>query len=91
MTVLLLLFTFVLFLVIDHCKTALEHRSHDRVYRSEPRGSMFTTPGFEALGAFAQDGGEPSKEPKKLQAGLVPQSPVNRVEVEVRDNTRTIF
>jgi hypothetical protein len=51
MTVLLVLFTCVLFLSIDYFKT--EHaKAH------EVRGTMYTTPGFEMLGALAQDGGE---------------------------------
>ena len=52
MVVLLVLFTFILFLAIDAIKTRLESR--ERVCR----GTMFTTPGFEMLGALAQDGGE---------------------------------
>jgi hypothetical protein len=50
MTVILVLFTLCLFLGIDALKT------HYQVL--VPRGTMFTTPGFEMLGAMAQDGGE---------------------------------
>ena len=50
MTVLLVLFFFVLFLLIDWFKTA-----HDR--KLGTLGTTITTPGFEALGALAQDGG----------------------------------
>ena len=52
MTVILVLFTFILFLTIDALKTRYENRART------VRGTMFTTPGFEALGALAQDGGE---------------------------------
>ena len=49
MTVLLVLFTLCLFLGIDALKTHYQvHVSH---------GTMFSTPGFEMLGALAQDGG----------------------------------
>lgn len=51
MTVILVLFTFIFFLTLDFLKT--RHDSRVRVMR----GTMFTTPGFEALGALAQDGG----------------------------------
>ena len=47
MVVLLVLGTFIVFLAIDAV------RSRVRV----PRGTMYTTPGFEMLGALAQDGG----------------------------------
>jgi hypothetical protein len=50
MTVLLVIGTFVTFLVIDYFK------SRDRVY--VPRGTCYTTRGFEMLGALSQDGGE---------------------------------
>jgi hypothetical protein len=51
MTVLLVLALFGLFLTIDYfCKTAKK-----RVVR----GTMYTTPGYEFLGALAQDGGQP--------------------------------
>ena len=49
MTVLLVLFTLCLFLGIDALKTHYQVRV--------PHGMMFTTPGFEMLGALAQDGG----------------------------------
>ena len=48
MTVILVLFVFVTFLTIDYFKT--------RPVRV-PRGTLYTTPGFEMLGALAQDGG----------------------------------
>ena len=51
MTVLLVLFFFITFLVIDAVKTG-----H---WFCAPFGTMYTTPGFEMLGALAQDGGEP--------------------------------
>ena len=51
MTVILVLFTLCLFLGIDAAKT-----HYDRVRVSH--GTMFTTSGFEMLGALAQDGGE---------------------------------
>ena len=50
MTVLLVLFTLCLFLGIDAAKTHYQARV--------PHGTMFTTPGFEMLGALAQDGGD---------------------------------
>jgi len=55
---------FSVFLGIDFLKMRWEHSKLDKVYRSKPRGTMFTTPGFEALGALAQDGGEPYEEVK---------------------------
>ena len=58
MTVILVLFTFIFFLVVDALKTRYENRV--RV----ARGTRITTPGFEMLGALAQDGGEPVKENK---------------------------
>ena len=51
MTVILVLFTFIFFLLLDHFKTAYDARVH------APRGTAYTTPGFEMLGALAQDGG----------------------------------
>jgi hypothetical protein len=52
MVVLLVLFTFIAFLVIDWFVMP----------RPQPvrktRGTMYTTPGFEMLGALAQDGGK---------------------------------
>jgi hypothetical protein len=51
MTVLLVLFVFVLFLSIDSFKTWYENRV------PATRGTTITTPGFEMLGALAQDGG----------------------------------
>ena len=52
MTVILVLFTLCLFLGIDAAKTWYEKRV------TLPTGTMFTTPGFEMLGALAQDGGD---------------------------------
>jgi len=57
MTVILVLFTFIAFLLLDHLKTAYDRK------RSTVRPQMYvrpvyTTPGFEMLGALAQDGGE---------------------------------
>ena len=49
MTVLLVLLFCIFFLTVDWFKT--------HPVRT-PRGTMYTTPGFEALGALAQDGGE---------------------------------
>jgi hypothetical protein len=49
MTILLVLGTFIVFLAIDYWKT-----KNVRV----PKGTYYTTPGFEMLGCLAQDGGE---------------------------------
>ncbi len=49
MTVLLVLLFAVFFLIVDWFKTHPLHL---------PTGTMVTTPGFEMLGALAQDGGE---------------------------------
>ena len=49
MTVLLVLAFFMFFLTVDWFKT---HPARS------PRGTTYTTPGFEALGCLAQDGGE---------------------------------
>jgi hypothetical protein len=49
MVVLLVLLTFASALGIDYIKTR---------HVFEPRGTMYTTLGFECLGALAQDGGE---------------------------------
>jgi hypothetical protein len=49
MTVLLVLAFCIFFLTIDYFK---EHPVR------LPSGTMYTTPGFEMLGALAQDGGE---------------------------------
>ena len=62
MTVILVLLFLATFLTIDYVKTQYEHRKLDTLYRSERRGTMFTTPGFEMLGALAQDGGIPYEE-----------------------------
>ena len=62
MTVILVLLFLATFLTIDYAKTQYEHRKLDTLYRSEWRGTMFTTPGFEMLGALAQDGGIPYEE-----------------------------
>lgn len=61
MTVLLVLFTFGFFLTVDAVKPRVQHWLRDREYRSAHRGTMITTPGFEALGALAQDGPSPEK------------------------------
>ena len=50
MTVLLVLATICFFLTIDAVRSTV------RVPRN--LGTMYTTPGFEMLGALAQDGGE---------------------------------
>jgi hypothetical protein len=47
---------FALFLTIDFVKEVHSHRKLDALYRSEERGTMITTSGFELLGALAQDG-----------------------------------
>ena len=52
MTVILVLLTIGLFLGIDSVRTWNANRIR------APRGTMYTTPGFEMLGALAQDGGE---------------------------------
>ena len=50
MVVILMLLTLAGFLGVDWVKTR---------YETKPdRGTMYTTPGFEMLGALAQDGGE---------------------------------
>ena len=51
MTVILVLSVFILFLTIDWFKTKAVTVPH-RTY------TVYTTPGFEMLGALAQDGGE---------------------------------
>ena len=56
MTVLLVLAFFIFFLAVDWFKTHPVRM---------PRGTMITTPGFEMLGALAQDGGEKVKEDSK--------------------------
>ncbi len=48
MVVLLVIGTFVFFLTVDALKSM----------ETVPKGTMYTTPGFEMLGALAQDGGE---------------------------------
>lgn len=63
MTVILVLLFFSLFLLIDHFmphKPALPYRTSEQA-----EGTMITTPGFEALGALAQDGGEKVEETAK--------------------------
>jgi hypothetical protein len=50
MVVLLVVGTFVVFLTIDTIRS-MEIRV--------PRGTSYTTPGFEGLGCLAQDGGIP--------------------------------
>ncbi len=56
MTILLVLAFFIFFLAVDWFKTHPIHL---------PSGTIFTTPGFEALGALAQDGGEKVKKDSK--------------------------
>ncbi len=56
MTILLILAFFIFFLAVDWFKTHPVRM---------PRGTMITTPGFEMLGALAQDGGEKVKEDSK--------------------------
>jgi len=56
MTVLLVLAFFIFFLTVDWFRTHPVRM---------PSGTMYTTPGFEALGALAQDGGKPVEEEKK--------------------------
>ena len=51
MTVLLVLFTLVVFLAID---VLMPKTKNVRV----PKGTTYTTPGFEMLGCLAQDGGK---------------------------------
>ena len=51
MTVILVLGTIVVFLAIDALKSTTKNV---RV----PKGTHYTTPGFEMLGCLAQDGGE---------------------------------
>ena len=53
MTILLVLAFFIFFLAVDWFKTHPVRL---------PSGTMFTTPGFEMLGALAQDGGLPVEE-----------------------------
>lgn len=49
MTVILVLLMFSLFIGIDFYRA---HKAH-----ALPKGTMITTPGYEMLGAMAQDGG----------------------------------
>jgi len=56
MTVLLVLLFLAIFLSIDFVKEEYSHRKLDTLYRSKSRGTMITTPGYEMLGALAQDG-----------------------------------
>ena len=55
MTVILVLAFIAFFLTVDWFKTHPLHL---------PKGTMVTTPGFEMLGALAQDGGEKVEEKK---------------------------
>ena len=57
MTVLFVLFTFGSFLTIDYIRKVKAQRALC--------GTQYTTPGFELLGALAQDGGEPVKAEEK--------------------------
>lgn len=52
MAVLFMLLMFAAFLGIDFAR-----KTHAPLPR--PTGTMYTTPGYEFLGALAQDGGEP--------------------------------
>jgi hypothetical protein len=55
MTVILMLLMFVLFIGIDYVRTYVTH--------ALPKGTNITTPGYEMLGALAQDGGEKIEPP----------------------------
>jgi len=59
MTVILVLLTFIFFLLLD----ALIPKRESKVYTL--RGTQYTTPDFEMLGALAQDGGEPAEKEEK--------------------------
>ena len=61
MVVLLVLFTSTVFLSIDSFRNWNKNRI--RV----PRGTMYTTPGFEVLGCLAQDGPLPEKKKSHKQ------------------------
>lgn len=54
MTVILVLFTFTFFLLLDHF-TSNKKTAKTFIMK----GTTITTHGFEALGALAQDGGKP--------------------------------
>jgi len=56
MTILLVLSTLVTFLIIDWCRTAAEEQRRAFAFQ-KVRGTYITSPGFECLGALAQDGG----------------------------------
>ena len=51
MAVLLMLLLFAVAIVIDYCVKANEKLN-------VPQGTQYTTPGYEMLGALAQDGGK---------------------------------
>ena len=70
MTVLLLLLFFSIFLLIDYFKT-----SPGKKYVMNP-GTQYTTPGFEYLGAFAQDGGKPVEKDHADQSPKAKVSPL---------------
>ena len=55
MTVLLVLFMFAVFISIDYVRTYKAHAL------PVVKGTTIMTPGFEMLGALAQDGGEKIK------------------------------
>jgi hypothetical protein len=57
MTVLFMLFTFGFFLTLDHIRKISAQRTLC--------GTQYTTPGFEMLGALAQDGGKLVKTDEK--------------------------
>jgi hypothetical protein len=64
MTVILVLLFFVVFLAADHFMKAAPKQTY------VPRGTTFTTPGFEMLGALAQDGGTLKSEDAETDAVL---------------------
>ena len=51
----------IYFSFLAACKSTRKEKGKT-LYRSERRGMRFTTPGFEMLGALAQDGGIPYEE-----------------------------
>jgi len=65
MVVLLVLLFFAVFITIDYLKTMHRHLRLDAQYRSRVHGTMYTTPGYEALGALAQDGPSIDKSEQK--------------------------
>jgi hypothetical protein len=55
MTVFFVLLLFAVAIGIDYFKKTRAHQPHTSLLK----GTTFTTPGFEFVGAVAQDGGEP--------------------------------